>query len=63
MSFRSYTIFVVIFRDQVPFERKPKDFDLNFEREGGSEVNEKLTMVFLTSKTHILMVLKKHNKR
>jgi len=35
MSFRSYAVFWVIFRDQVPFEKTPKDFDLNFGAEGG----------------------------
>jgi len=41
MSFRSYTIPLVIFRDQVPFERTPNNFDINLGREGEVEGQQK----------------------
>jgi len=64
MSFRSYTIPLVIFRDQVPFERTPNNFDINLGREGQVGGQQKVDqLVLLTPKTQIIMVLKNHNKR
>jgi len=46
MSFRSNTIFLVIFQEQVLFERKPKEFDLNFWGEGGVRGQRKVDQWF-----------------
>jgi len=46
MSFRSYPIFLVIFRDKVSFERRPKNVGLNLERKRGSGVKINLTNDF-----------------
>jgi len=63
MSFRSYTIILVFFGDQLFFERTPNNFDMHFRRKGEVDVNKKLTNGFSDPENPENDDLKKINKR